>query len=72
MVAKADILIENFKKDGLAKYKLDYASLAKINPRLIYCSITGFGRQGRTRTAPVTISWFRVTAASCRSPAPRG
>ena len=46
MVAKADILIENFKKDGLAKYQLDYASLAKINPALIYCSITGFGQTG--------------------------
>ena len=46
MVAKADILIENFKKDGLAKYKLDYATLAQINPGLIYCSITGFGQTG--------------------------
>ena len=46
MVAKADILIENFKKDGLAKYQLDYATLAKINPALIYCSITGFGQTG--------------------------
>lgn len=42
----ADILIENFKVGGLAKYGLDYASLAKINPRLIYCSITGFGQSG--------------------------
>jgi crotonobetainyl-CoA:carnitine CoA-transferase CaiB-like acyl-CoA transferase len=45
-VADADILIENFKVDGLAKYGLDYASLAAINPRLIYCSITGFGQTG--------------------------
>jgi len=46
MVADADILIENFKVGGLAKYGLDYASLSAINPRLIYCSITGFGQTG--------------------------
>jgi crotonobetainyl-CoA:carnitine CoA-transferase CaiB-like acyl-CoA transferase len=46
MVRDADILIENFKVGGLAKYGLDYDSLAKINPRLIYCSITGFGQTG--------------------------
>src|SRR5687768_2936461 len=42
----ADILIENFKVSGLAKYGLDFASLAALNPRLIYCSITGFGQDG--------------------------
>ena len=46
LVAKADIVIENFKVGGLAKYGLDYASLSEINPRLIYCSITGFGQDG--------------------------
>lgn len=46
LVADADVLIENFKVGGLAKYGLDYASLAAINPRLIYCSITGFGQDG--------------------------
>ncbi|WP_238371775.1 CaiB/BaiF CoA transferase family protein [Heliomarina baculiformis] len=46
MIKDADILIENFKVGGLAKYGLDYDSLAKINPRLIYCSITGFGQTG--------------------------
>ena len=46
LVRDADILIENFKLGGLAKYGLDYASLAAINPRLIYCSITGFGQDG--------------------------
>ncbi|MFC3612183.1 CaiB/BaiF CoA transferase family protein [Lutimaribacter marinistellae] len=46
LVADADILIENFKLGGLKKYGLDYASLAEINPRLIYCSITGFGQTG--------------------------
>ncbi|MCA0272168.1 MAG: CoA transferase [Proteobacteria bacterium] len=46
LVKDADILIENFKLGGLAKYGLDYASLSKVNPRLIYCSITGFGQDG--------------------------
>lgn len=46
LVKNADILIENFKVDGLKKYGLDYASLKAINPKLIYCSITGFGQTG--------------------------
>ncbi|MCT4556358.1 MAG: CoA transferase [Pelagimonas sp.] len=46
LVAEADILIENFKLGGLAKYGLDYDSLSALNPRLIYCSITGFGQDG--------------------------
>ena len=46
MAAGADVLIENFKVGGLAKYGLDYASLSAINPRLVYCSITGFGQDG--------------------------
>lgn len=46
LIKDADILIENFKVDGLKKYGLDYNSLQKINPKLIYCSITGFGQTG--------------------------
>jgi len=46
LVADADVLIENFKVGGLAKYGLDYASLSALNPRLVYCSITGFGQTG--------------------------
>ncbi|MEE4106963.1 CaiB/BaiF CoA-transferase family protein [Pseudomonas viridiflava] len=46
LVAKSDIVIENFKVDGLAAYGLDYASLKAVNPKLIYCSITGFGQTG--------------------------
>ena len=46
LVADADVLIENFKVGGLAKYGLDYDSLRQINPKLIYCSITGFGQTG--------------------------
>ena len=46
LIADADVVIENFKVGGLAKYGLDYAALAAINPRLVYCSITGFGQDG--------------------------
>jgi len=42
----ADVLIENFKLGGLAKYGLDYQNLKAINPRLVYCSVTGFGQTG--------------------------
>ncbi|AZV21267.1 MULTISPECIES: CaiB/BaiF CoA-transferase family protein [Mesorhizobium] len=46
LVATSDVLIENFKLGGLKKYGLDYDSLRQINPRLVYCSITGFGQDG--------------------------
>jgi crotonobetainyl-CoA:carnitine CoA-transferase CaiB-like acyl-CoA transferase len=46
LAAKSDILIENFKVGGLAKFGLDYKSLAPDNPRLIYCSVTGYGQDG--------------------------
>ena len=46
LVPKCQILVENFKTGGLAKYSLDYASVAKLNPALVYCSITGFGQTG--------------------------
>lgn len=46
LAASSDVIIENFKVGGLAKYGLDYASLAKVKPDLVYCSITGFGQTG--------------------------
>ena len=46
LVQNCDVLLENFKVGGLAAYGLDYASLKALNPRLIYCSITGFGQNG--------------------------
>ena len=46
LVRDADVLIENFKLGGLAKYGLDYETLHAANPRLVYCSITGFGHDG--------------------------
>ncbi|MGQ0671553.1 MAG: CaiB/BaiF CoA transferase family protein [Hyphomicrobium sp.] len=45
----SDVLVENYKVGGLAKYGLDYESLKRLNPRLVYCSITGFGQTGPYR-----------------------
>ncbi len=52
LAAEADILIENFKPGGLAKYGLDYASLKDAFPRLIYCSISGYGQTGPNSHRP--------------------
>lgn len=49
LAGKCDVLIENYKVDGLAKYGLDYASLHALYPELVYCSITGFGQTGPYR-----------------------
>lgn len=46
LAGEADVLIENFKVGGLLKYGLDYPALAAVNPRLVYCSVTGFGQTG--------------------------
>jgi crotonobetainyl-CoA:carnitine CoA-transferase CaiB-like acyl-CoA transferase len=46
LASRADVLVENFKVGGLRKYGLDYESLKAVNPRLVYCSITGFGQTG--------------------------
>ena len=52
LAAHADILIENFKPGGLAKYGLDYASLGPEFPGLVYCSISGFGQTGPNASKP--------------------
>lgn len=46
LAAQCDVVLENFKVGGLAAYGLDYAALKAVNPKLIYCSITGFGQDG--------------------------
>ena len=46
LILKSDVLIENFKVGGLKKYNLDYDAVSNLNPKLIYCSITGFGQSG--------------------------
>lgn len=52
LIETADVLIENFKVGNLARFGLDYASIATRNPRLVYCSITGFGQTGPMRHLP--------------------
>jgi crotonobetainyl-CoA:carnitine CoA-transferase CaiB-like acyl-CoA transferase len=52
LAAKADIVLENYKAGTLKRYGLDEASLREINPRLIYCSVTGFGQTGPRRDQP--------------------
>ncbi len=52
LAAKADVLIENYKVGGLARFGLDYASLNAVNPRLVYCSISGFGQDGPYAALP--------------------
>lgn len=52
LARECDVLIENYKAGSLAKYGLDYASLSQLNPRLVYCSITGFGQTGPRAEEP--------------------
>lgn len=52
LAVNADVLIENFKVGGLAKFGLDYPSLAALNRRLVYCSVTGFGQDGPWAARP--------------------
>ena len=53
----ADVLVENYLTGTLARYGLDYAALAALNPRLIYCSVSAYGRTGaQAARAPATIS----------------
>ncbi|MEB2514154.1 CaiB/BaiF CoA-transferase family protein [Pseudomonas sp. YuFO20] len=52
LATSCDVLIENYKAGSLAKYGLDYASLSQLNPRLVYCSVTGFGQTGPRAAEP--------------------
>ena len=52
LAATCDVVVENFKTGGLKKYGLDHAGLSAINPRLVYCSITGFGQDGPDAARP--------------------
>jgi crotonobetainyl-CoA:carnitine CoA-transferase CaiB-like acyl-CoA transferase len=52
LAEKSDVLIENYKVGDLKRYGLDYASLSKVNPRLVYCSITGYGQDGPSSHKP--------------------
>ena len=62
MVPHFDIVVENFKVGGLAKYGLDYENLSADHPGLIYCSITGFGQTGPNASKPIRLN--RVSIAT--------
>lgn len=61
LVAESDVLIENYKVGNLERYGLDYESLKKINPKLIYCSITGYGQTGPMAPRPGYDGLFQAT-----------
>ncbi|MCB2073463.1 MAG: CoA transferase [Novosphingobium sp.] len=61
LAATADVLIENYKVGNLAKYGLDYESLKKVNPKLIYCSVTGYGQTGPDAALPGYDGLFQAT-----------
>jgi len=61
LVAEADVLIENYKVGNLAKYGLDYESLKQVNPKLIYCSVTGYGQTGPDAALPGYDGLFQAT-----------
>lgn len=52
LTARADVVIENFKRGGLVRFGLDYASVAAANPGVVYCSVTGFGQDGPRASEP--------------------
>jgi crotonobetainyl-CoA:carnitine CoA-transferase CaiB-like acyl-CoA transferase len=60
LAADADVFVENYKVGDLARRGLDYESLKKINPRLVYCSVTGFGQSGPYSTRPGVDSVFQA------------
>jgi crotonobetainyl-CoA:carnitine CoA-transferase CaiB-like acyl-CoA transferase len=60
LAALSDVLVENFKVGDLKRYGLDYESLKKVNPRLIYCSVTGFGQSGPYAPRPGYDSIFQA------------
>ncbi len=67
LVAKADVLVENFRPGTLKKLGFDYSSLAATHPRLIYCSVSGFGQTGPRRDEPGYDAVVQRTASRWRS-----
>ena len=65
LAARADVVVENFRAGRLAKYSLDYDSVRRTNPDVIYCSVSGFG-PGPGASLPGTTSSPRLSAGSCR------
>ena len=62
LALQCDVLVENYKVGDLARYGLSYADLRELNPRLVYCSITGYGQDGPYAHCPATTSSSRARA----------
>lgn len=60
LAARSDVFLENYKVGDLARYGLDYASIKKVNPKIIYCSVTGFGQTGPDADQPGTDPVFQA------------
>ena len=58
-------MIENFRPGVTRRLGIDYDAIWKARDDILYCSISGFGQTGRTRTGPASTSWRRASAASC-------
>lgn len=65
LIAKADVVIQNFRPGVIERLGLDYAAVATINPRVVYGSITGYGPDNEWRHFPGRICWPRPAPASC-------
>lgn len=64
LVKSCDVVMENYKVGDLKRYGLDYESLKAVNPRIIYCSVTGYGQDGRWRESQAMTRCSRASAAS--------
>ena len=64
LASTSDVLVENFRTGAMARWGLDYPTLAALNPRLVYLSISGFGRSVRTPMSPATTAQCRRSAGS--------
>ena len=69
MVKKADVVVENFRPDVKKRLKIDYKDLRKINPKIVYASISGFGQSGPYADRPGSIRLPKVWAGLCGLPA---
>ena len=73
LIERADVLIEQFRPGVMERLKLDYATLSRINPRLIYCSITGYGQTGAlSQRAGHDLNYLSETGLLALNPGPRG
>lgn len=72
LAKSADAVVENFRSDVKARLGIDHDAVSKINPRIVYGSISGFGQSGPDEKVPALTRSPRAWVGSCRSPAFRG